>query len=532
MLDFRKHVLAVCAIMLIAAITAGAGVGSVAAQDDEGGIPSIPAVYHGEITVSEGSIDGPVLVDAVADGEIQDSMITDADGIFGGPTVSDEKLEVQEPSDGTVEFHIDGEPVMIQTLDGETVESESIGFDSGTQEVELEADPSDLEPSFDISITETNSPVQAEDTLSVTVEIDNIGSVEASPELELQDEDGDVVASTSTTVPIGEAETSTISWMTTEDDVGEQTVTVVSGNETASTDVEIEPPDIAEPTPGGEDGQGGAGVPAADTADTDSTDTEQADDGLLNTESQLIVTSEEFGLSQVKFTTETALSSITWETSEIPEELATVDTYQEAPETVPSVPGDMLSVSEIHLPGNATEQPATIEFRADQAALEDADASPEELTIARFTADSWEPLETTVVDETNETVTLEAETPGFSYFAVTTTSPQAVIDAPESVETGEEFSVSAADSTTPFGTIENYDWMIAGESHAGENVTTTLRESGETTIELTVENDAGETDTTTTTVTTTGDDNIPGFGIFVTLSALLGSALLLARRQR
>ena len=534
MSQLRRPVLALCVVMVLLTSTLGAGVGSVAAQD----VPSLPATYYGELTVSDGSVDGPVVIDAVVDDEIQDSITTDADGSIGGPTISDEKLEVQEPENGTIEFHVGGEPITIQTLDGEAVGSQSIPFDSGVQEIELEADPAAISPQFNISITDTNTPVSAEDQLNVSVEIDNVGPIEATPNVELQNENETVVASTTTAVPIGESDTTTLSWTTTADDVGEQTMTVVAGDKTATTTVEIETPDIADPTPGGEDdgnnggGQGG-GVPGGGTsADDDSDETADpapTEDGLRTSESQFIVSSEQFGISQVRFTEETPIAAITWETAEIPGELVTVDTYDQPPETVPVVPGDVLSISDVSVPENATDQPATIRYRADKTAVDDVAATSEEVTIVRLIDDRWEPLETTVTDETNDTVTLEAETPGFSYVAITATGPDAVIDAPESAADGAEITVSAENSTTPFGEIVSYNWVIGDETHTGASVTTTVNNPNETAIELTVENTAGATDTTTQTLTTS--DSTPGFGIITVLSALLGSSLLLRYRN-
>jgi len=532
MLQSRRLTIAICAIMLAAAVAVGGGVGSVTAQDDD--IPSLPAVYHGELTAADDNINTPIRIESVTDGEVDDSITAEADGTIGGPTLDDDKLEAQEPDDGTVEFHIGGEPVTIQRLDGDPVNAESVAWESGTQEVELQiGSVDDVPTSVDVSITDTNSPVDAENTLTVTAEVENTGPIRAARDIELQTDNGTVIDSTSTTVPLDSTTETTLSWETTPDDVGEHTLTVAAGNETATTDVEIETPDIADPDPGGvDDGGGQAGpppVPAPDD-DDDATDTEQPAEEAETIETQSIVSSEDFGISQVRFTDATALASITWETPTIPEERTTVTTYDHSPDGVPAVPGDVLTVSNVALPANATDEPATVEFRADQADIDAAETTPEELTIARLADGNWDRLETTVTEETNSTVLLEADTPGFSNFAVTTDSPTAEIDAPNSITAGSELTVTAANSTTPFGEIVSYEWTIDGESHTGERVTTAIDEPGEATIELTVENDAGATDTTTTTLTTT-EDETPGFGVPAAVAALFAVALLLHRRS-
>ncbi len=532
MLQSRRLTIAVCVIMLAAAVTIGGGVGAVTAQED--GVPSLPATYYGEITAVDGDIDTQIRIDSVADGEIEDSIIADTDGAIGGSTITDEKLEAQQPDDGSVEFHIAGEPVTVLSLDGTPVNDESVTWQEATQEIELEINSvDDIPTSVNVSITDADSPVDAEETLSVTVEIENTGSIEATRDVELQTENDTVVDSSTTTTPLDGTSETTLSWDTTADDVGEQTLTVVAGNETATTDVEIETPDIAEPDPGGDNGgqTGPAPAPAPSDDADDTPDADQPDEAAETVETQSIVSSDDFGISQVRFTEQTSLASITWDTPAIPEDFVTVETYTDSPDGVPAVPGDVLTVSDVSLPENASDEPATVEFRADQEAIDAVEATPEELTIARLADDSWERLDTTVTDETNTTVLLEAETPGFSNFAVTTDSPAAVIDAPESAPAGSELTVEATNSSTPFGEIVSYEWTIDDESHTGERVTTEINDPGETTIELTVENDAGDTDTTTTTLTTT-EDETPGFGVLAALGALFAVALLLHRRTQ
>lgn len=521
--------------MILLVSTLGVGIGSVAAQDDD--IPSLPAAYHGELTVSDGSLDTPVRLTSVGDGEIEDEIIVDTDGSIGGPTISDDKLEAQEPENGTVEFRIGSEPVTIESLNGDPINDDSIGWESGDQEITLQiGSVADIPTEIDLSIA-ADDTVEADEPLGVTATIENTGPIEATPEVALQSSNGTVVDSTDVTVPIDEATETTLSWTLTPDDVGNQTVTVVAGNETASTDVEVETPDIADPDPGGVGdggGQGGqGGVPPSGPSDDDTTtpgDTNQSGEAYETIETQFIVTSDRFGISQVRFTEATTLASITWQTPTIPEESVTVETYDDAPTGVPAVPGSVLSVSDVSLPANVSAEPATVEFRADKADIDTAGSTPDELTIARLTDGNWEALGATVTEETNQTVLVEAETPGFSNFAVTTNNPTAVIDAPNTTSSGSEVTVAGTNSTTPFGDIVSYEWTIDGESRTGERVAITTDDPGETTIELTVENDAGATETTTTTLTTT-ENSIPGFGMLAALSALLAATVLLYRRH-
>ncbi|OAQ54120.1 hypothetical protein HTG_00905 [Natrinema mahii] len=138
---------------------------------------------------------------------------------------------------------------------------------------------------------------------------------------------------------------------------------------------------------------------------------------------------------------------------------------------------------------------------------------------------------------------------------------------PESATVGEKITFSAAKSTDEEREIIAYEWKIDGDSYTGETVTTSFAEPGTYDVELTVRNDFSETDTVTDTVTVTekdpgkgdgdggdgdggdggdgdggdgdgddGDDGgsgpIPGFGVTVTLVALLAFAMLALRRQQ
>ena len=71
---------------------------------------------------------------------------------------------------------------------------------------------------------------------------------------------------------------------------------------------------------------------------------------------------------------------------------------------------------DIEVPPERKDQPATVRMRIDRDRLGDVD--PEETMIGHRTDEGWELLETRVVDQTEESVIVAAETPGFSMFAV------------------------------------------------------------------------------------------------------------------
>jgi PGF-pre-PGF domain-containing protein/PGF-CTERM protein len=264
----------------------------------------------------------------------------------------------------------------------------------------------------------------------------------------------------------------------------------------------------------------------------------------------------------VTFTEESTTESITFEGGDIEGEV-TVAEYDSEPEETGASPGRSVAVTQIEVPD--PDQSATIRKRVSADRLEEIEADAGDLRINRFDdeAGEWQALDTEAVETTDEHVVLEAETPGFSFFSVSAVSePAAAIAAPGEVEAGEEFRLDASDSSDEYGDVVAHEWHVAGETLTGETVTTAISDAGEVTVELTVENDAGETTTTSTTVTVvepgteeetraadetesdgadetdseagtdTGEDTEEqdGFGLAVAFVALLAAALFARRR--
>ena len=521
------------AVILLCLLIGVAGVmtvaGPAAAQDDDG-VPSLPALYHGDLTVSDGSVTEPIQVDVVADGEIQDTITTDADGSIGGPAASDAKLEVQEPDDSDIEFHIAGSPVTIVSVDGESVNANSIDFDSGVQEVVLEASAADLEPAVDLEITSAPDIVEEGDAVAVDVEIENTGAVPAEQDVDLLGFDESTIDSSSFDLPVSESTTTTLTWDTSEGDAGNGTLTVRAGDTTATHSLTIErvsPPAVAQPSPGG----------ATDEGD----DETELPEGVAATDEQSLVYDDELGLSQVRFTNATDVESVTWSDREI-DGTVTATAYTTPPDAVGAAPGAMLSLSQISVPDAGQDGPATVQFSLQPHQLDDVDASADDLQVYHFADGEWTQLETTLIEtDADDEIVLQAEIDQFSYFAVSAVSePNAEFTVePAEPDTETSVVVDASDSTTAYGEIVAYDWTIDGSEASGETVETEFTEPGTVEIELTVENDAGETATTTQSVSVgdttaddssgtagdddsgTTDDGIPGFTFLVTLLALL-----------
>lgn len=135
----------------------------------------------------------------------------------------------------------------------------------------------------------------------------------------------------------------------------------------------------------------------------------------------------------------------------------------------------------------ATFDDVTFEFRLSAAALGDRGIEPGDVVLYRYSDGSWTQLDTSVVYQDDTWVTYEADSPGFSTFAVgARSSPSiSVTDAEVSAEEaapGDQVIVEAA--------VEN-DGDAAGES------TLELTLDGERAVTEEVSLDAGETTTVT-----------------------------------
>ncbi|WP_178917785.1 PGF-pre-PGF domain-containing protein [Natronomonas gomsonensis] len=172
-----------------------------------------------------------------------------------------------------------------------------------------------------------------------------------------------------------------------------------------------------------------------------------------------------------------------------------VEDLTRVPRNITQPNGSVVQSTQITVPESERNRSATVQMRVNASQLAEFNASAEELVITRYndTSEEWEDLNTSVISSDDESVLLEAETPGFSLFAVT--APQ------------EEETTPTPSEPTPTPT----------------ELTATPTET-DTTDDIT-------TDTPDDTPTETDSETLPGFGAIVALIALLAAALLAMRRQ-
>ena len=176
---------------------------------------------------------------------------------------------------------------------------------------------------------------------------------------------------------------------------------------------------------GGGGGGGGAGTGGSGTGvDAPDISDDLGDDAEISGDSEaVIVTDPDTGRSTATFSDTSNVESITF-SGEISGTVV-VRNIDGIPAATGSPPGTSVTISDITVPEGARDSPATIRKRVSNDRLSDLGVEDQELAIYRFADGEWSQLDTGVASETDSGMILEAETPGFSFFAVST-----VEDAP------------------------------------------------------------------------------------------------------
>jgi len=161
---------------------------------------------------------------------------------------------------------------------------------------------------------------------------------------------------------------------------------------------------------------------------------------------------------------------------------------------------------------------ATITFNVENEFVENND----NISLQRYEEEGWTELETSLVDETGNEHTFEAETPGFSYFAVTGSSTeeeieqQVEVDFEDDVSPGEEVEITVSNQDgEPITNAEiELDGEIIGQTDNQGILTFTPEEEQD--YELSARVEDAISDTQTLTVEDETEETPPGLtGMFV-----------------
>lgn len=461
-----KTKLSICIVISMLVIGGGVAAAPVASQSP----PPLPGNYYPTVSLADGEITQPVLVEAVADGEVQDSLITNA---TGGHDLKN--LEVQEPDSGEVSFRVGGSESAVRTVD----------WSQGPQEISLEATSEDLQTYLEVAITSRTSPVEAGTEATVTAEITNTEGVQATQQIELRNEQDEILDTEEVTVPINESRETTLTWETNESAVGDTAVTVSSANESAETTITVEAPETEEDentedgssSGGGGGGGGGAGAGGGSNTDTGPTTIQDVRDtaGLIEptTDSETPLADADAdtpgitvepaaadSVQRIVFNNEALTGTVPITEYASPPQTLIEDIRESANNDIEGLENNTLNivfVTDISPTVNATEDSsATVEFVVNRSAVND----PSQLTVIKESyseetqSDRWKQLETSVVETTEQEVIIEAEVDAFSLFTVaevTETESSGETDESETNSTDDDGSTD--DGLPGFGGI-------------------------------------------------------------------------------
>ncbi len=229
---------------------------------------------------------GDTLQGKIADLRIYGSRLTESQlldiyesATLGEPTFTPDILATSSPiKSGEVlevetELHNTGDrngsqTVVLESFDGEVVDSESVSLDDdgttrltlawetgtddiGEDEITVRTDDDEVTDTvvieekkdaatFTVEIRSTSSPIEAGETLEIEMVLENTGDLNKTGTVVLESIDGDQVDSEAVLLDGDETTTTTLEWRTNDADAGDGRVTVRNGDDEATETVLLE----------------------------------------------------------------------------------------------------------------------------------------------------------------------------------------------------------------------------------------------------------------------------------------------------
>lgn len=264
-------VLALVVTFAALAVPAGAVAASVA-QDD----PGEPHNFYGT-AVDEASEPAPegIEIYALIDGEVEDSIVVESGGEYGGEEAFDDKLTVDDGAGDEVVF-------TVGSLDGpEALESPyDLSQSDGVTELDLtfpEGAFVEEPPDFQVSIDENASTLEADAgaNLSVVATVDNLGEV-ADTQAVTATVGNDTVGVENLTLDAG-ANATTEFTFTADSAYDGEVVEVASENDSATATLSVSDDGGSGGTPGGPGDDTGSDTDGGDTGSDDGDDSDGSD---------------------------------------------------------------------------------------------------------------------------------------------------------------------------------------------------------------------------------------------------------------
>ncbi|WP_096388830.1 CARDB domain-containing protein [Halopenitus persicus] len=364
--------------------------------------------------------------------------------------------------------------------------------DAGSQEFSVQSNDDvtrrsiDVQPgpSLELSIGDVESPITAGETLTVPITVTNAGNGTETARARLA-VNGSTADEREIDLDPGESTAVTLTWESNASHAGERTLVATVADERETTTIVVETPNRSTDS-GSSSGSSSGGTPPANVAERNS--------ALLTRDGSAQVTGSD-------------VERITVENDDDVTGLVLVNRLHTVPDGVAGV-DDLLRIYRIDVPDELTNHDATIEFALPAWALDDVD--PDAVDVVYWTGEEWTELDAETAATEDGGMTIEAETPGFSVFAITTggtadqTEEQAATETPTDAPTATDTPMPTATSPSTSGSDAS--------STTDANASTATDES--------------------TAAMDPSEQSIPGFGVVAALVALLVAALVGRRGNR
>jgi PGF-pre-PGF domain-containing protein/PGF-CTERM protein len=283
----------------------------------------------------------------------------------------------------------------------------------------------------DQALSTAGASITGADPASFTI-TDGGDAVELAP--------GDSHAITVAFTPVETGTTSaTLRLESISDTAAERTIPLTGTGETTSSsdDGSTDAGSADSPSDGGSTDSGSdSHDPTPTPTPTDST-TDTSEATIENATTGAVATVSNSTVAALTFSNESATGTVT--IAEVSPDTLTNETA--------TLDGTVVSAVNITVPDTEENASATIRMELSQADLESLNVSLASLQVARYHDGSWQQLPTTVTVE-NGTVVLEAETPGFSVFAVVAAPQSTATPTPSPTRTATPTASSTPQATS------------------------------------------------------------------------------------
>ena len=357
---------------------------------------------------------------------------------------------------------------------------------------------------FDVSIETIDDEVDVGDDIDVAYRVKNTGGASGSQSIKFTINE-EVNATNDVSLGADNATGGlSFNYTTTSDDTPLVNVGVESADDEVTLGVDVVGEDEDSGSSGGGGGRGGSGGGQAPPPDSDDEEEKSDDVDIERADTSDIERDREANTSTATLD-DSLVKEIRFDNPSVEGRVRALE-LKETPDSTGEPRGETVSALEVTVPEDAADTSATLLTEVSKERVENIGADPENLRVMRYT-DEWETLNTSVIEETDTTVRLEAETPGFSYFAVSAVpQPEAAFDvSAESLGVNETLTVDATRSSYDEGDIKKYEWETAGKSYTGRAAEIPFDEPGEYAVELTVTSEDKTTDSKTVTIVVDSD---------------------------